>query len=79
MIVIEGEEWRALALCRDMEPAIFYPTDLGGVNAAIEICKGCPVKKACLDFALATRQEDGVWGGTSERERVRLRRAARYQ
>jgi WhiB family redox-sensing transcriptional regulator len=29
----------------------------------------------CLDFALATNQESGVWGATSEEERRKLRKA----
>jgi len=38
------------------------------------VCKGCEVQKACLDFAIQTNQESGVWGGTSEEERRKLRR-----
>jgi hypothetical protein len=35
----------------------------------------CPVRGECLDFALLTNQDSGVWGGTSEDERRKLRRA----
>ena len=35
----------------------------------------CPVKEPCLEFALSTNQDSGVWGGTSEEERRKLRRA----
>ena len=34
----------------------------------------CPVAEECLEFALATNQEAGVWGGTTEEERRKLRK-----
>ena len=39
-----------------------------------EVCVRCPVRKACLRFALTTRQDDGIWGGLTEGERRILRR-----
>jgi WhiB family transcriptional regulator, redox-sensing transcriptional regulator len=33
------------------------------------VCAVCPVRRECLQFALATRQAHGVWGGMSEHER----------
>jgi WhiB family redox-sensing transcriptional regulator len=39
------------------------------VERAKAVCKSCPVRRECLQFALATRQSDGIWGGMSERER----------
>jgi WhiB family redox-sensing transcriptional regulator len=39
---------------------------------AKSICKGCPVKRECLEYALVNRERDGVWGGLGERERRRL-------
>jgi WhiB family redox-sensing transcriptional regulator len=38
------------------------------------VCDSCPVRAQCLQFALETNQEAGIWGGTSEEERRRLRR-----
>jgi WhiB family redox-sensing transcriptional regulator len=32
------------------------------------------VKKECLDFAIETNQDCGIWGGTSEDERRQIRR-----
>jgi len=40
-------------------------------------CGTCPVQQQCLDFALKTRQEFGIWGGTTEDERRTLNRASR--
>jgi len=63
--------------CWELNPAIFFPSDGVGVQAAQEICEGCPVKATCLEYALANRIEHGVWGGTSERERRRILRHRR--
>lgn len=73
------EEWREVAACRDMEPDLFFPVGTTGpaldqIEATKSICGVCDVKDACLDFALSTNQEAGVWGGTSEDERRRLRK-----
>jgi len=45
------------------------------IEAAKDVCDQCPVKAPCLQFALETNQDSGIWGGTSEDERRRLRRA----
>ncbi|MEJ8645170.1 WhiB family transcriptional regulator [Streptomyces sp. MS1.HAVA.3] len=36
------------------------------------MCAGCPVRRACLDHALRTREPFGVWGGLTEEERHAL-------
>jgi WhiB family redox-sensing transcriptional regulator len=41
---------------------------------AAKFCQGCVVQKECLDWAMATRQEYGVWGGHTEQQRKRLRK-----
>jgi WhiB family redox-sensing transcriptional regulator len=70
-------DWMDLGRCRDMDPAIFFPTDGLGVQAAQRICVECPLRKPCLEYALDNRVDHGVWGGTSERERRRILRARR--
>jgi WhiB family transcriptional regulator, redox-sensing transcriptional regulator len=70
-------DWTALGKCKDMDPAIFFPSDGMGVQAAQRICADCPVKVTCLEYALADRVDHGVWGGTSERERRRILRQRR--
>ncbi len=72
-----GAEWTARAKCRDMDPAVFFPSDGIGVQVAQRICVDCPVKAECLEYALADRVDHGVWGGTSERERRRILRHRR--
>jgi WhiB family redox-sensing transcriptional regulator len=78
------EGWRNSASCRESDPDLFYP--LGRGRAALEqaevakaICRACPSREPCLTYALVTRQDLGVWGGTSpddRRERIRGRRPA---
>lgn len=39
---------------------------------AKEICRTCPVKAPCLDYAIRIREHHGIWGGLSEAERRNL-------
>lgn len=79
MDVIRANEWRDEAACRDLDPELFFP--VGTTGPAIEqtetakaVCRQCDVQEACLDYALRTDQDAGIWGGTSEEERRVLRR-----
>jgi WhiB family redox-sensing transcriptional regulator len=45
------------------------------IEAAKAICATCPVQPECLRYAIETRQEYGIWGGTTEDERRGLRKA----
>ncbi len=78
----DKESWRDLAACRHVDADLFFPvgttgTAVDSIAAAKAVCASCPVRDACLQFALETKQEDGVWGGTDEDERRRLRRTGR--
>ena len=77
-----GTDWQELAACRSAEPELFFPVSAAGqsleqAGRAKAVCAHCPVRRECLQFALATRQAYGVWGGMSEEERrtVHLRTA----
>ncbi len=65
-------DWMTQGKCRDMTPGLFFPSDGVGVQVAQRVCAECTVRVACLRYALAHRVDDGVWGGTSERQRRRL-------
>jgi WhiB family redox-sensing transcriptional regulator len=72
-------EWRGDAACRDTNPDLFFPIGTTGgaidqIEAAKEVCEQCDCKVDCLDFALTTNQDSGVWGGTAEEERRKIRR-----
>jgi len=70
-------DWMGEGRCRDMDPAVFFPSDGIGVQSAQRICSECPMKGPCLEYALDNRVDHGVWGGTSERERRRILRRRR--
>lgn len=67
-------DWKAEAACRDLETDLFFPENEAAAAPALAVCEVCPVREACLDFALRTRQHDGVWGGLTESGRRRVRR-----
>ena len=68
------DSWRREAACRDLDTDVFFPLTDEEAGPAKAVCATCPVREECLEFALATRQNDGVWGGLTETERRRLRR-----
>lgn len=72
-------DWRAHSACRDTDPSLFFPVGTTGaaltqIAHAKKVCTECPVTSECLEFALSTNQDSGIWGGTSEEERRSLRR-----
>ncbi len=69
--------WRQRAACRGVDPDIFYPVTDEEAEDAKAVCFGCPVKEACLEWALSSREKEGVWGGATERERRRIIRRRR--
>lgn len=64
--------WMTDGNCRNYPPTTFFPSDGVGVEIARRICATCPVKEPCLEYALESRIDHGVWGGCSERERRRI-------
>lgn len=75
----QTDDWRRLAACRDTDPDLFFPVGTTGpaieqIESAKAVCRSCQAQTACLEFALSTNQDSGVWGGTSEEERRKLRR-----
>lgn len=68
--------WHKYAACRGKGPADWFPERGQTLAPALAVCAGCPVADRCRDTALAGG-EKGVWGGLSEVQRRRLRRAQR--
>ena len=74
LLGLAGSPWWWFAgLCGQTDPELFFPEKGGSVRAAKAVCAGCPVHAECLEYALAHDERYGVWGGTSERERRRLK------
>lgn len=72
-------DWRDLAACRDADPEGWFPVGNDGpaliqVAEAKTVCRGCPVREACLDWAMTHPDTHGIWGGLTEGERRTLRR-----
>jgi WhiB family redox-sensing transcriptional regulator len=72
-------DWRHRAICRHVDPELFFPIGTTGpaavqVEEAKAVCRRCPVVNDCLQWALSSGQDAGVWGGLDEDERRALRR-----
>lgn len=85
MDVQQGTWWDGAA-CRGQDASVFFAPSyfekreekLAREAIAKSICARCPVRLECLEYALATREPHGVWGGLNEMERrALLRRRAR--
>lgn len=77
-LTVQVGDWVTDAACRGMDPDLFFP-DRGEVDSAAKaraVCESCPVIDACRSYAVAANERDGIWGGLSEKQRRRLRRAA---
>lgn len=73
-------EWQLRAACRGPQAEVFFPPGtferkdekLGRELRAKEICRTCPVRQPCLDYAISIREPHGIWGGLNENERKGL-------
>lgn len=83
-----GTKWHALARCRDerlgIDPELFFPIGTSGpalqqIKEAKAVCRLCPVRGQCLQWAVEEPEAPfGIWGGTTEEERVPMIRRTRY-
>jgi WhiB family redox-sensing transcriptional regulator len=76
---LKGGDWRNDAACLDENPELFFPIGTTGpailqTEEAKQVCRRCHVRQQCLEWALETDQDHGVWGGMSEDERRALKR-----
>lgn len=63
-------DWQPQAACRTVSPAVFFPSHRDEEDAVIiEHCVQCPVRVDCLEYALAFRQTEGIWGALSPANR----------
>lgn len=67
--------WVDLAACAGLDTDAWFIEDkAGSYLQAKEICFGCPVRLECLDWAITTGTDHGLWGGLAPLERKRLRK-----
>ena len=77
-LVADMLEWQRHAACRGLEAEIFYPSeDDETAFEAKAVCAACAVSGECLEYAIAVREKEGVWGGQTAAERVRIIRRRR--
>jgi len=67
-------DWGSTPNCRGTDPEVFFSSEKYSDTrrTALALCKGCPTKRSCLEFAL-DNHEAGIWGGTTEEERRIMR------
>lgn len=77
-------DWQPHAACRLVPPEVFFDdtSSLRGRPPAAtrlrrwrakQVCASCPVAQQCLEHALETRSDHGVFGGLDQPERTALR------
>ena len=74
------DDWQLRAACRGPQAVVFFPPGTferkdekhAREVRAKEICRTCPVKTPCLDYAVAIREPHGIWGGLNEAERKQI-------
>ena len=77
-------DWREHAVCRSEDPELFFPMTAGRGSCAItdeakKVCGRCPVASACLEYALASGEDWGVFGGHTAEERRAIKRRRRAE
>ena len=66
-------EWMNNALCRQVDYELFFPEGGGGSVTARKVCGRCEVKTECLSYALEFPSMIGIWGGTTAKQRQKLK------
>lgn len=78
MFGLEFPEWMERATCAQVGGDAWFPDGGQGhgkqYKIARQICRECPVKKQCLDYAMADPELLGIWSDTNEDERAALRK-----
>lgn len=65
-----------LANCRGIDPDLMHPARGESLKEPMAVCEGCVIRPECLAYAMEV-QPMGIWGGTTERQRQRIRRAGK--
>lgn len=69
------QPWWGSASCQRLsavEKDNFFAESKARQNVAKRVCRSCPVVSECLFFALENREQEGIWGETTPRERRRM-------
>ena len=73
---------RSIPPCQTTDPELWFGIPEYGENfeqfnysTAKQLCNQCPVREACLAYALKAPELHGVWGGLAPKERQAMRNA----
>jgi WhiB family redox-sensing transcriptional regulator len=69
-------EWMSEALCLEIDSTLFFPDEPNAYTEGKKACELCTVKTQCLEYALKL-DVVGIWGGTTETERRKMKKNAR--
>lgn len=73
--LLEPPAWQADAACREHPEIDWFPTACNNIAEAKKVCAGCLVNDECANWAVSCGTDlQGIWGGRSQRERLRLQR-----
>lgn len=77
----DRDEWVKFAICIETDPDVFFPETGEHGDGAVKICRGCPVRQQCLEFALDIEKTIpdidifGIYGGLKKPERIKINRS----
>lgn len=74
--VVADQDWRSQASCASADPDLWFSVGAIEHKQAKAICRGCPVRRECLVYAMESPVDQGIWGGYTERERRKVKRLA---
>lgn len=76
LLTLPGTDFGGHPACADEDPELFFPESgqMAQISEAKSVCVSCPIRMACLSYALR-HDVEGVWGGSTEEERRAMRRA----
>jgi WhiB family redox-sensing transcriptional regulator len=69
--------WKLAGACRFGSTDLFYPASDADAGPAKAVCDTCQVADECLEYALARREPEGIWGGHTFAERRSILRRRR--
>lgn len=77
LVALAGDlSWMDRAACLGLPAELMFPErgDAGDAQQAKAVCRTCPVQPTCLQYAIDTDQDQGVWGGATRNELLVARR-----
>jgi hypothetical protein len=70
---VMAPDWTDAACGNDPDPEAWHPSPSDPALYARARCRGCPIRGACLEWALVTKP-DGIWADTNATQRTNLLR-----